>query len=219
MFFYHDSDHDYRETITAMRDLQTNEIARLNFTQENKIQKKFSPLYAKRIPAGWKEEILKQLPRFMEQKAIELFAKTSGATAGEFCLNMYKGLGLLESVEVVPSGDPAVRERASDLEDDFFADVSYEDEIVRARSRNNGLTLHEGGERYITLPPQAIEKKQKNPDRDQRFAWMQSVVNCTHYILGEGEAEYLDITKFPAITFIARKNINEPELAWLPDYE
>jgi hypothetical protein len=62
VFFYHDSDADYRETITVMRDRTTNQEVRLNFTQENKIQKNFSPLYLKRIPVNWKSDILKQLP-------------------------------------------------------------------------------------------------------------------------------------------------------------
>ena len=66
VFFYHDSDADYRETITVMADRQSGAEVRLNFTQENKLQKKHSPLYAKRIPKGWKEEILKQLPRFVD---------------------------------------------------------------------------------------------------------------------------------------------------------
>ena len=65
VFFYHDSDADYRETITIMKDRQSGAEVRLNFTQENKLQKKFSPLYLKRIPLGWKEETLKQLPRFI----------------------------------------------------------------------------------------------------------------------------------------------------------
>ena len=42
VFFYHDSDADYRETITIMNDRQTGAEVRLNFTQENKIQKKFN---------------------------------------------------------------------------------------------------------------------------------------------------------------------------------
>ena len=42
VFFYHDSDADYRETITVMKDRSTGAEVRLNFTQENKIQKKFS---------------------------------------------------------------------------------------------------------------------------------------------------------------------------------
>src|ERR1039457_886351 len=95
IFFYHDSDADYRETVTMMKDLRSGEEVRLNFTQENKLQKKFSPLYAKRIPKGWKEETLKQLPRFMDQKLISLFESTDEKTVADFCLTMYQKLGLL----------------------------------------------------------------------------------------------------------------------------
>ena len=49
VFFFHDSDHDPRETITIVRDRHTNEELALNFQFENRIQKQFSPLYAKRV--------------------------------------------------------------------------------------------------------------------------------------------------------------------------
>jgi len=45
VFFYHDSDADYRETITIFHDRLTNAEVRLNCTQGNKLQKKLSPLY------------------------------------------------------------------------------------------------------------------------------------------------------------------------------
>ena len=51
VFFYHDSDHDPRETRTLLRHRKTGERAQLNFTFENRLQRKFSPLYLKRIPA------------------------------------------------------------------------------------------------------------------------------------------------------------------------
>ena len=59
VFFYHDSDADYRETITIFTDPKTGEEVRLNFNTENKIQKKYSPLYKKQILAGWQEEIIR----------------------------------------------------------------------------------------------------------------------------------------------------------------
>ena len=43
VFFYHDSDHDPRETKTRLRHRKTNELAQLNFAFQNKIQRKFSP--------------------------------------------------------------------------------------------------------------------------------------------------------------------------------
>ena len=53
VFFYHDSDHDARETQTILRHRKTDEPATLNFAFENKVQRKWSPLFLKRIAAGW----------------------------------------------------------------------------------------------------------------------------------------------------------------------
>ena len=133
VFFYHDSDADYRETITIMSDRQTGAEVRLNFTQENKLQKKFSPLYAKRVPAGWKEEILKQLPRFIDKPLIDLFASDNEKNVADFCLEMYKKMGLLDGVEVVRSSDKNFRQKAIDLAGKYFADVEYQGEVVRAK--------------------------------------------------------------------------------------
>ena len=215
VFFYHDSDADYRETITIMSDRQTGAEARLNFTQENKLQKKFSPLYLKRVPAGWQEEILKQLPRFTNKPLIDIFSSTNEKTAADFCLQMYQKMGLLEGIEIIRSSDKAVRQQAPELTGEYFADVEYQGEIVRAQLLDGKWQLHEGGGKYITLPDQKIEKSQKSPGRDQRFSWMQSIINCTHYIYGEGEKEYLDISPFPNIKFIDREKIDQPEYASL----
>ena len=53
VFFCHDSDHDPRETRTILRHRKTGEPAQLNFAVENKLQRKFSPLYVKRIAPDW----------------------------------------------------------------------------------------------------------------------------------------------------------------------
>ncbi|HMF46719.1 MAG TPA: hypothetical protein VKE29_08600, partial [Candidatus Udaeobacter sp.] len=49
VFFCHDSDHDPRETSTVLRDQHSDKEVALNFQFENRIQKQFSPLYAKRV--------------------------------------------------------------------------------------------------------------------------------------------------------------------------
>jgi hypothetical protein len=314
VFFYHDSDADYRETITVMKDRQTGAEVRLNFTQENKLQKKFSPLYCKRVPAGWKEEILKQLPRFItptltlphpsslklwrtgreretavdllplgegapmqrgaDEGLIDIFKSTDKNLVADFCLEMYRKMGLLEGIEVLRSSDKNFRESAPDLAGEFFADVEYQGEIVRAKIETlttattpsaNAATpplqggeasafaeasadkpqlfassakprslssksseeyprpgggevvgiLHEGGDKFIRFPiNQPIQKSQISAGRDQRFAWMQSVINCTHYIYGEGEKEYLNVSPFPNIKFIDREKIDQPGYAW-----
>lgn len=218
VFFYHDSDADYRETITIMDDVRTGEEGRLNFTQENKIQKKYSPLYAKKIPAGWKEETARKLPRFMGKEAIALFESAEGATAADFSLDMYAKMGLFEGMEIVRSSDKKLRTEAPELSGEYFADVPYEGEIVRAEMHDTVLRLHEGGGKYFTIPtPERIEKWQKNPGRDQRFGWMNSVLHCTHYISGAGEGAYLKKEEFPEVKFIDREEIEKSDHAYIPE--
>src|SRR5207237_471487 len=53
VYFCHDSDHDPRETRTILRHRATGQPAHLNFAIVSKLQRKFSPLYAKRITADW----------------------------------------------------------------------------------------------------------------------------------------------------------------------
>src|SRR5882724_8817589 len=140
VFFYHDSDHDPRETRTTLRHRKTNEPAQLNFAFENKLQRKFSPLYLKRIPADWPAKTALQLPNYIERPLIEVFEKTSAPNAADFCLEMYRRTGLLESVRVARSSDPAFRQAACDVPE-FFVDVPHEGEVVRARFANAALTL------------------------------------------------------------------------------
>ena len=222
VFFYHDSDADYRETITQLRDRSTGAEVRLNFTQENKVQKKFSPLYQKRIPAEWKEETLKQLPRFMDKNLMDIFESINAKTAADFCLDMYQKLGLLDGIEVVRSSDKDFREKAMELSGEYYADIPYQGEIVRAKIPDLALSpkpsalLHEGGGKLISIPlPEKIEKWQKNPGRDKRFAWMNSVIGCTHYIWGAGEQNYLDTQVAPGVKFIDREEISDSSFAWL----
>lgn len=216
VFFYHDSDADYRETVTLMRDRVSGADVRLNFLQPNKIQKKFSPLYAKFIVNGWKQEMLKQLPRFASKNLVDIFSSVNESlSAADFCLKMYDKMGLLEGVEVLKSSNKDFRENALNLDKNYFADVKYQGEVVRAERYENHFRLHEGGGKYIELADEPVKKWQKSAGRDQRFAWMNSVINCTHYIYGEGEKDYLRFTDFPKVKFIERDKINDPGYAWI----
>jgi hypothetical protein len=236
VFFCHDSDHDPRETKTLLRHRKTGEPAQLNFAFENRLQRKFSPLYRKQIAAGWQEKTLLQLPNYVGHPLINVFKKISAALVADFCLEMYRGMGLLEGIRVVRSSDPAVRRAACDVPE-FFVDVPYESEIVRARfTHEDGradpalrdpdarqrvptgfrgkLTLHEGGDSFVTLPETAFTKEQISPTRDTRLRWMQSVVHCTHYIAGAGEKAYLHPEEAPDITFVNRDTIDRPDEAY-----
>jgi hypothetical protein len=212
VFFYHDSDHDPRETQTTLRHRKTNDPAILNFAFENKIQRKFSPLYLKRIPADWQAKTALQLPNYVEGKLTTLFKSVAAATVADFCLEMYRAMGLLEGVRVVRSGDPRLRRAACDV-NEFFLDVPHEGEIVRARAESGELKLHEGGNSYLALPPCAFTKEQISPTRDSRLRWMQSVIHCTHYIAGAGEQAYLRREDAPEITFIQRDTIDRSDEA------
>jgi hypothetical protein len=236
VFFCHDSDHDPRETKTLLRHRKTGEPAQLNFAFENRLQRKFSPLYLKRVPADWHGKTLLQLPNYVERPLINVFKKISAALVADFCLEMYRGMGLLEGIRVVRSSDPAVRRATCDVPE-FFVDVPYEGEIVRARfnagapvsdparigsttQKHAGsetgapmLTLHEGGDSFVTLPETAFIREQISPTRDTRLRWMQSVLRCTHYIAGAGEKAYLRQEEAPEITFVNRDHIDRPDEA------
>ena len=208
VYFCHDSDHDYRETTTPLRDLKTGDVKRLNFDHTSKIQKKYSPLYAKRILPGWQERTARVMPCFVSPAMTHLFESVRADMAADFCLEMYRGMGLLEGIETVRSGDKDVRRRAIDI-DDCFVDVPYEGEIVRARREEGKLRLHRGGGEYLDLPECTAGKECISPTRDTRLRWMQSVVHCTHYIAGAGELQYLKQDEAPEIAFVPRDAIDD----------
>lgn len=214
VFFYHDSDHDPRETQTTLRHRKTDAPLTFNFTFANKIQRKFSPLYAKKIPAEWPAATARQLPAYIDPRFVELFKSIAAATTADFCLEMYRAMGLLEGVRVVRSSDPAFRRAACPITD-FFVDVPHEGEIVRARHAADGtLQLHEGGNSYITLPAASFDAAQISPSRDSRLRWMQSVLHCTHYVAGAGEQAYLNHADAPEITFVTRDAIDRSDEAY-----
>ena len=216
VFFYHDSDHDPRETMTILRDRRSEREHRINFQFANKIQKQFSPLFAKRVAPEWQEQTARQLPNLVPKTLVEEFKQVEARNVADFCLEMYRRLGLLEGMRVARSGDAEFRRRATPV-DDFFVDVAYEGELVRARFAPEALLLHKGGNSYLKLPLEKFEASQVSPTRDTRLRWMQSVVRCSHYVAGASEIKYLNTEEAPGVQFIARDEISESDRAYLPD--
>ena len=212
VFFCHDSDHDPRETQTILTHHKTGQLTKLNFPCDNKVQRKWSPLYAKKVSAQWRDNTARQLPAYVDAPAVEAFRNVAAGNAADFCLEMYAKMGLLDGVRVVRSSDPAVRQAACEVAD-FFVDVPYEGETVRARWQDGALQLHEGGQAYRTVPGVEFSKAQISPTRDTRLRWMQSVVRCTHYVAGAGEAAYLNTAEAPEITFVTRDGIERSDAA------
>jgi hypothetical protein len=214
VYFCHDSDHDFRETRTTLRHRKTDVPFDFNFTYANQIQRKYSPLFLKRVLPGWREKTAQQLREYVSRRWVETFHNIAATDAATFCLEMYRAMGLLDGVRVVRSGDPAFRLAACDIPD-FYVDVPYEGEVVRARYQNGTLKLYKGGASYITLPPTEFTKEQISPTRDTRLRWMQSAVHCTHYVAGAGEQGYLVKADAPEITYINRDPIDRSDEAYV----
>ena len=214
VFFFHDSDHDPRETITVLRERHTGREDSLNFQFANKTQKQFSPLSAKQVLPEWKEKIARQLPNYVDGEMVECFKSIKATNVADFCRDMYAGMGLLAGIRVERSSDPDFRTKAASV-DDYFVDVPWEGETVRARVRDGKLVLHKGADRYVELPSQEYDASQISPTRDTRLRWMQSVINCTHYVAGAGERQYLNEADAPGVTFAPRDEISDPGKAYI----
>ncbi|MEO6992128.1 MAG: hypothetical protein ABI273_00745 [Lacunisphaera sp.] len=217
IFFLHDSDHDCRETQTILPHRKTGASTTFNFTFANKLQRKFSPLFLKRIPPEWQAHTARQLPVYVDPQWVDAFKNVAAGNVADFCVAMYRAMGLLEGIRVVRSSDPLLRESACEISD-YFVDVPYQEEIVRARFVDGVLKLHEGGNSYVTLPAAAFTKRQISPARDSRLRWMQSVIHCTHYIAGAGEQAYLNQSEAPEITFVNRDPIDRSDEAYTEIY-
>ena len=216
VFFYHDSDHDPRETMTILRDLRSGKEHRINFQFANKIQKQFSPLFAKRVSREWQEQTARQLPNLVPKRLVEEFKQARAENVADFCLEMYRLLGLVEGMQIARSGDPEFRRQAVAV-DDFFVDLTYQNELVRARFTPDALLLHKGGNSYLKLPLDEFDAAQVSPTRDTRLRWMQSVVGCTHYIAGASEIKYLNTDDAPGVQFVTRDDIAHSDRAYVPD--
>jgi len=216
VFFFHDSDHDPRETTTVLRERRTGREQSLNFQFANKVQKQFSPLFAKQLLPDWQAKVSRQLPNYVGPHLVEHFKAVAAINAADFCREMYARMGLLDGIRLERSGDPEFRERAGSI-DDYFVDVTWEGEIVRARFRDSKLLLHKGGDRYRELPSQTFSAAQISPTRDTRLRWMQSVIRCTHYVAGAGEREYLNEAEAPGVVFVDRDEVSDSGLAYIGD--
>jgi hypothetical protein len=213
VFFFHDSDHDPRETRTVLRDRRTNQPTQFNFALKNSIQRKFSALYLKEIAEGWRDRTARQLPNYIGKRLIEVFLSSPAPNVADFCLEIYRQMGLLDDIRVVRSSDPDFRQAACQVPQ-FFVDVPHDGEIVRARFMDDALKLAKGGDSFVTLPLTEFTKKQISPTRDTRFPWMQSVINCSHYIPGASERDYLHPEETPEINFINRDPIDRSDEAY-----
>jgi hypothetical protein len=197
-----------------LRNHHSNRDVALNFQFENRIQKQFSPLYAKRVLPEWHAKTARQLPSYVPPVLVENFKSTRSSNVADFCLEMYTRMGLLGGVRVERSSAPQFRARAVAVSD-YFVDQRYEGEIVRARYRDGKLLLHKGGDRFLEIPRDEFGPEQISPTRDTRFVWMQSVIRCTHYVAGASEQHYINKADAPEVQFVRRDDISESDKAYI----
>jgi hypothetical protein len=214
VYFCHDSDHDPRETKTTLRQRMLGDVAHFNFEFTNKTQKKYSPLYRKGFADDWQPQMARMLAEYVDARLIEMFQQTAAKNVADFCLEMYQRMGLLEDIRVVRSSDAAFRRAACEISD-FFVDVPFDGETVRARYVEGELKLHKGGNSFIALPDTLFTREQISPARDTRLRWMQSVIHCTHYVAGASEKLYLRRDDAPEIRYVERDPIELAEEAYV----
>ena len=148
----------------------------------------------------------------MERHAIDCFRQITAANVADFCLDMYRALGLLEGVRVVRSGDPAFRRAACEITD-FFADVPHEGEIVRARFAEGALVSARGRRLYVTLPDTPLPRSKSAPRATPGCAGCNR--SCTAHITLRGRAKaYLHPAEAPDIPFVNREPIDDPHEAY-----
>ena len=164
--FCHDSDHDFRETRTILRHRKTGEPIQLNFAFDNQVQRKFSPLYLKRIPRRLAGPHRRPASRLCRPRWVEAFRAVAAANVADFCLEMYRRMGLLDGVRVARSSDPAFRLAACDVED-YYVDVPYEGEVVRARLSRAGSSCTRGATSTWTS---RISRTSRSDQPDARHA-------------------------------------------------
>lgn len=152
VFFLHDSDHDPRETRTMLRHPVSGHMIDLNFAFENKVQRKYSPMCRKRIVPGWRDRTARQLEPIVDARWVDAFRSIHATTVADFCLEMYRHMGLLDDIRVVRSSDAGFRRTACDVQD-FFVDLPFEGEIVRARHVDGRFHLHPEGMRASSCRP------------------------------------------------------------------
>jgi hypothetical protein len=214
VFFCHDSDHDFRETRTTLRHRKTGEPIQLNFAIVNQMQRKFSPLYLKRVRADWKARTADQIRPYVDPRWVDTFRTVEAEYVADFCLEMYRMMGLLDGIRIARSSDPDFRRMACDVED-YYVDVPHEGEVVRARLVEGRPRLYKGGDQFVDLPDVAYTREQISPTRDTRLRWMQSVIRCTHYVAGASEQDYLRKEDAPEISYLVRDTIDRPEEAYV----
>ena len=124
-------------------------------------------------------------------------------------------MGLLEGIRVVRSSDPGFPPARRARSPDFYVDVPYEGEIVRARVVGDGASeLHEGGEQYVTLPPADFSREQVSPTRDTRLRGCSRWSTAPTTLRAPANRPTCAQADAPEISYVARDAIERADEAY-----
>ena len=214
VFFCHDSDHDFRETRTTLRHRKTGEPLQLNFAFDNQVQRKFSPLYLKRVRADWRARTADQIRPYVGPRWADEFRAVEATNVADFCLEMYRRMGLLDDIRVVRSSDPTFRRTACDI-DDYFVDVPYESEVVRARLVEGRPRLYKEATSPWTSPTWRTPASQISPAGDTRLP-LDAIGDPVHALCCRQQREGLPSEGRRAeITYVVRDTIERADEAYV----
>jgi len=184
----HDSDHDPRETQTILRDRRTGAAVLLNFPFENKLQRKFSPLFLKRVPAGWRDHTARQLPVYVEEPWVDAFRTNPASTVAGFCSKWYQRMACSTASE---SCARAIRPFAAPP---AMSRTSLSTFLIKARSCARGRPPALGGctraarPTLISRSPNLRRNRLAHPRHAPALDAIRGALH--HYVAGPGEQAY-----------------------------
>ena len=154
VFFCHDSDHDPRETNTFLRQRHDRRADPAQFRLRQQDSTKSSRLNTSN---AFPSTGMRKPPWHFAITSIPAGSRRSRATpctnVADFCLEMYRRMGLLDGIRVARSSEPAFRRAACDVPE-FFVDVPYSGEIVRARPVEGGFAAARRRRSHTSTCPQ-----------------------------------------------------------------
>ena len=186
VFFCHDSDHDFRETRTTLRHRKTGEPIQLNFAfdEPDPAQVLAALPQARSSPTG-RPGRRTSCGLMSTPAGSRRSASTTATNAAEFCLEMYRRMGLLEGIRVARSSDPAFRRAACDV-DDYFVDVPYEGEVVRARLVDGCIEAVQGRRQLRAAARDGVHQGADQPD-SRHPAPLDAIGRALHPLRGRGQ--------------------------------
>ena len=162
VFFCHDSDHDPRETRTILRHRSSGIPLHLNFAFANQIQRKYSPLYLKRVLPAWQAKTGDSFAIASSHVGCRRSRRWRPPMSPIFVWKCTAVWGCWKASACCARAIRSFACAACEIPD-FFVDVPYEGEIVRARLDGDVLKLHEGGDFYTDAAGDALHQGTNQP--------------------------------------------------------